>query len=53
MEKLKLEREMLSVFQDTMITWSWGSRKGGVEIAKSMEERGGLTEVGKADQTYE
>ena len=30
-----------------MITWSWGSRKGGVEIAKSVEERGGLTEVGK------
>lgn len=38
---------MWSVFQDTMITWSWGSRKGGVEIAKSMEERGGLTEEGK------
>ncbi|RVW45554.1 Transcription factor bHLH30 [Vitis vinifera] len=27
-----------------MITWSWGSRKGGVEIARGMEERGGLTE---------
>ncbi|KAK9021413.1 hypothetical protein V6N11_011401 [Hibiscus sabdariffa] len=27
-----------------MITWSWGSRKGGVEIAKSVKERGGLTE---------
>lgn len=36
-----------SVFQDTMITWSWGSRKGGVEIARGMEERGGLTEVGE------
>lgn len=41
------EKERWSVFQDTMITWSWGSRKGGVEIAKSIEERGGLTEVGK------
>ena len=30
-----------------MITWSWGSRKGGVEIARGMEERGGLTEVGE------
>lgn len=30
-----------------MITWSWGSRKGGVEMAKSMEERGGLTEAMK------
>ena len=28
-----------------MITWSWGSRKGGVDTAKGMEERGGLTEV--------
>lgn len=54
-EQLKRQRERerrggpgrWSVFQDTMITWSWGSRKGGVEIAKSVEERGGLTEVGK------
>lgn len=39
-ERNERERETWSVFQDTMITWSWGSRKGGVEIAKSMEERG-------------
>jgi hypothetical protein len=28
------------VIEDTMITWSWGSRKGGVEIWKNV---GGLT----------
>jgi len=31
---MKGEREGWSVFQDTMITWSWGSIKGGVDIGR-------------------
>jgi len=31
---MKGERRRRSVFQDTMITWSWGSIKGGVDIGR-------------------
>ena len=40
-----------SLFQDTMITWSGEAEKGGMNIAKSMEERGSLTKVREKRKT--